>query len=566
LGNLAGKGRVQLPLNGNIDLYPEARPHRAPPPFGGFIEFGYYRPFHGDGRQTARGRYVQQARFTAGEGAEMIARRSLLASLFSGCAGFAPGSWRVWAASSSRPARIDAIWKSNYSGTRVWGYVDKHSIAPGEPFNIMLGTPPRRPAVKGKIEIYRIGYYEHADRKFVWRGEAVEAPQVEVQMTAASLGAGWSPAVDHVQTEGWQSGYYTIDFIDNIDGHRDNDVAFIVVTNPEKSGDVLVELSTNTFQAYNEWGGYSFYESAFVGDRAQAISFNRPTPPDFFEYEYYFVLWLEKIAAAKNLRVDYATNFDIFRDRSFATKYKLFVSGSHNEYWSKEEFDAVYQRVFELGGNTLFLGANTAYWQVRYADVDCSNGGPGWGRQLICYKSEDDPIRYRSDEKDAILLVTERFRDEARRPETMLTGTAYQNYFEAVTDTKPKYPYFVTRTDLPFFKGTGYKEGEAIGDIVGYEWDNTDPEGDGKRLWDPNRSKIEPIDRASINVVFTGSPVDLNGHRGKAEAVYFISKAGAKVFSTGSIRWAWGLGKPRFEQEKFKMFNRNLLMHLLELG
>jgi hypothetical protein len=110
---------------------------------------------------------------------------------------------------------------------------------------------------------------------------------------------------------------------------------------------------------------------------------------------------------------------------------------------------------------------------------------------------------------------------------------------------------FVTRTDLPFFEGVGYQKGDVIGDVVGYEWDNTDPDGDGRRLWNPDQSQIPPIDPASIKVVFTGSPVDLDGKQGKAEAVYFVSSAGANVFSTGSIRWAWGLSKPGFEQGKF---------------
>jgi len=502
-----------------------------------------------------------------------------LTALLTSCGGLLPNFLRTRSATAApRPDRAErakaartataekAIWKSYYDETRVWGYVDKHSVVPGETFDIMLSTGPRHAAAKGKIEIFRVGYYDKADRKLVAQFEDVEVGQEEVQMTAAALGAAWPPGVDHVATEGWESGYYTIDFIDKRDGNRDLNVAFIVVTNPNKSGDILFELSTNTYQAYNQWGGYSFYESAFVGDRAQMISFNRPTPPDFFEYEYYFVLWVERLAAEQKLKVDYATNFDIHRDPEFAAKYKLLVSGSHNEYWSKEEFDVVYRRIFELGKNTLFLGANSAYWQVRYADLDHAGVGSGRGRQLICYKSEDDPIRYRGDDKDRLLLVTEQFRDEARRPETMLAGIAYQNYFEIVTDEKPKYPYFVARTDLPFFKGTGYKIGDAIGDIVGYEWDNTDPDGDGKRLWDPAKSHIEPIDRASIKVVFTGSPVDLNGHKGKAEAVYFVSKAGAKVFSTGTIRWAWGLGKPKFESDRFRTFNRNLFLHMLDIG
>jgi len=276
------------------------------------------------------------------------------------------------------------------------------------------------------------------------------------------------------------------------------------------------------------------------------------------------VLWLERLAAMENLKIDYATNFDIYRDPAFAEKYKLFISGSHNEYWSREEFDAVYRRIFELGKNTLFLGANTAYWQVRYGDLDNTPGGAGRGRQLVCYKDNSDPIRNRVDEREAQLAITALFRDESRRPETMMIGVAYQSYFNA--GSADKYPYFVVRTDLPFFAGTGYREGEAIGDVVGYEWDNTDPEADGKRLWDEQKSQIPLLDASLINVVFKGAPVDLNGQQGTAEAVYFVSKAGAKVFSTGSIRWAWGLGKPEFAQEKFKMFNRNLVMHLLQYG
>jgi hypothetical protein len=45
---------------------------------------------------------------------------------------------------------------------------------------------------------------------------------------------------------------------------------------------------------------------------------------------------------------------------------------------------------------------------------------------------------------------------------------------------------------------------------------------------------------------------------GKAESVYFKSKAGAKVFSTGSIRWVWGLSKTKFEREQFKAFRSSI--------
>lgn len=471
---------------------------------------------------------------------------------------------RAEPAAEPQSSRFDqAIWKAYYDNKRIWGYVNRHSVKPGESFNIMLSTGPAEQKSRGRIEIFRIGYYPPEDRKLVWKSGPVTVERQEVQETAASLGAGWPPVIDEIDTRPWRSGYYSIDFLAE-DGTRESDVTYIVVINPRKSGDILFELGTNTYQAYNAWGGYSLYESAFAGERAQMLSFDRPSSPAFFDFEYYLVRWLDQFAAEHHLQVDYATNFDVASDSEFAEKYRLFISGSHNEYWSKEEFDVVHHRIFALGKNTLFLGANAAYWQIRYADLNQPASSNRWGRQLICYKSYDDPIRERVGEREGDLLVTTMFREGARRPETMLTGSAYQSYFEARSDTDPKYPYIVERTDFPFFQGTGYKKGEAIGDVVGYEWDNIDPDGDGKRLWDPKKSQIASIDPSIIKVLFTGSPVDLEGRRGKAEAVYFVSKAGAKVFNAGSVRWAWGLGKPGFESENFRTFNRNLVLDFLK--
>ena len=220
----------------------------------------------------------------------------------------------------------------------------------------------------------------------------------------------------------------------------------------------------------------------------------------------------------------------------------------------------IYDRIFRLGKNTIFFGGNTAFWQVRYADVNNAINLPMRGRQLICYKSMDDPIRFAVN-GDPRPLLTAKFRDVGR-PQTMLMGVGSTSWFPSTPTLK--YPYFVETLSLPFFEGSGYQKGDFVADIVGYEWDNTDPEGDGKRLWAAETSTIPEIPRAAIQVVFSGEPINFRGQKGKAEAVYFVSEAGAKVFSAGTIRWPWGLGKPGFEQEKFKRFNRNLLTYLME--
>jgi hypothetical protein len=68
-----------------------------------------------------------------------------------------------------------------------------------------------------------------------------------------------------------------------------------------------------------------------------------------------------------------------------------------------------------------------------------------------------------------------------------------------------------------------------------------------------------------IKVLFRGRPVAADGKPGRAEAVYFTSPAGAQVFAAGSIRWAWGLGKPDFVQDRFQRFNENLVTSFIGL-
>lgn len=470
---------------------------------------------------------------------------------------------------------------------RVWGYADRHSIEPGGVFRLMLSAGPGAGAVSGQLEIARIGSYEGTHRNHVWTSDPIDVKEHGINNTAAAVGPAWPVALTVADTGSWTSGYYSIDFVDR-HGARDADIAFLVVTSPKRDVDVLVKLSTATYQAYNRWGGHSLYEwetpSTFEGrgfgvfetdvpaNRGHMVSFDRPTRSEFWDWEYYFVVWLEQLAHEEGFSVAYATNFDLTADAAFTSDCKLLVSVGHDEYWSKEEFDSAHERIFAQGGNTLFLGANTAYWQVRYADVN-SRQGAEEGRQMTCYKSLDDPIRCRV-EADPDLYVTARFREGARRPETMLVGVAYQSNLPYREHLEPPYAYRVVSVDLPFFEGTGYRAGDEVAAIIGHEWDNRDPEAEyecpgeprveaSDRLWHEQRSHIQRLPEDLIEVVFAGEVVDVHGRKGRAEAVYWESRAGARVFSAGTNRWTWGLGKAGFVQGAFRRFNRNLVLGFL---
>jgi hypothetical protein len=111
----------------------------------------------------------------------------------------------------------------------------------------------------------------------------------------------------------------------------------------------------------------------------------------------------------------------------------------------------------------------------------------------------------------------------------------------------------VARTDLPFFDGTGWKVGDVAADVVGYEWDNRDPDGDGKRLWDAARSLDPAIDPASISVLFRGEAIADDGSHGAAEATYLLISR-VRRCSTRVRCAGLGLGR-RVSRPAFQRFN-----------
>lgn len=494
-------------------------------------------------------------------GQREFARRGLFA-LGAATAGVVPAEVGAEDAPGRERSASGPIWTGAFDSTLVYGHTERHSVKRGERLNIMLALSPGRLPVRVKVVFNRVGAYQWG-RKAVWTSDTLTLTERPVQSTAAAVGTGWTPSLS-VETGGWPEGCYSVDVIVEGAAEPEYNVLQTIVRPLRAGGALLMKLSTNTWQAYNPWGGHSLYD--LEGDdsrRGVIVSFDRPTPPSLFEYEAWLVRWLEAFAERGGHRLDYASNFDVHDEPGLLNDYKLVVCGSHDEYWSKDEFDAFEHRVFARGGNTIFCGANTGYFQVRYTDIDNAPGAPPRGRQIVCHKSMDDPVTRRAGPQEPILLATARFRDAARRPETMLMGSGYQSWFSPTANGSPRYAYRVARDDLPFFQGTGLATGDVIADVVGYEWDNRDPARDNTRLFRPGVSRIAALPSERIMVLLTGTPVAFDGKEGLAEAVYFRSPAGGKVFNAGSVRWAWGFGRPGFETEAFRVFNANLFTDFL---
>jgi hypothetical protein len=461
-------------------------------------------------------------------------------------------------------ANLDVVWPKFDREQRVWGYVDRHSAAPGETFNVMLSARPGAEPYAGVAQIARVSWRDGKNiRETVWESEKETFAAQKLRPGAAAFGADWDTTFAVRVGEKWRSGYYTVNIL-GADGALQADVASIIVRSAKRTGDVLAKINTNTFQAYNGWGGHSLSGSALFDGHGAVVSFDRPAAAGFYEFDLYFASWLDEYAEKRGKEIAFVSDFDLHDDPGLLDGYKLFVSQGHDEYWSKEMFDAVERRIFKQGGNTVFLGANTAYTQVRFIDANAVAGARARGRQMVSYEGYVDPAVARAaDEREALPWAAQQFRWKNRRPETMLEGVGYQSYFNP-SDPRNVFDYTVVDASLPLFKGTGWRTGALVKGVVGNEWDNRDPEGDGKRLWHPEVSINALLPSEGIKVLFSGEPVDFRNKKGLAEAVYWESPAGAKVFSAGSLRWDWGFGKPGFVSDGLSRFNNNLFDEMLK--
>jgi hypothetical protein len=347
----------------------------------------------------------------------------------------------------------------------VEGYTDKLSYLPGETVNL-------HPSYVGTELSYTVARVGGATKKIeaMWARSSGDAARktdpVPVPDDASSHGCGWPAIMSFRLADDIPSGYYVVRLeAKQPDGKTATGECFFVVrsANPGKDTKILLQLSTNTYNAYTNWGGYSLY--AYNGkNRVQGhrVSFDRPISSQFNNWERPFVEWAEKAG----YKIDYCVNSDLEFHPELLKHYKLVLSVGHDEYWSSPMRDNL-EKFVASGGNIAFLSGNTCCWQVRSEDK---------GRALVCYKQayRADPLYKKGDPK---LLSTLWSHHLVGRPENTLTGVGFLwgGYHRSHGQHMDGSGAFtVHRPDHWLFEGTALKRGAAFGgkdSIVGYECD-----------------------------------------------------------------------------------------------
>jgi hypothetical protein len=381
----------------------------------------------------------------------------------------------------------------------VTGYCWPQSVTGGGRVGLHLSSAGGRPVT---VEVARVGW-----RRDVVHAGVVAAADHPTPHGAARDGCGWPAALELDVDPAWRSGFYEVVLEIDVDGRRRRSHAFFVVRPPTgaPTAPVLLALSTNTWHAYNDFGGPNLYTGG------THVSLQRPMAPGYLhkppgvgrrvtsvgapdremnahrgylathhlspyagsagwpDWELPLIRWAEREGWA----VDVVTNADLEDHPGLLApgRYPLYLSVGHDEYWSSAMRDTVEAHI-AAGGNAAFLSGNTAFWQVRLEEP--TPEGPA--ATMVGYKG-----RFKSDPvygTDRIGELTSMWSDrEIGRPENEMTGVSFSRggyHRIGKRATRGAGAYTLHRADHWLFEGTGLDYGDLLGaegTVVGYECD-----------------------------------------------------------------------------------------------
>ena len=445
------------------------------------------------------------------------------AAAVAGCAGPAPTSAhssKRLAASGHRAVSENSLpgdphWTIRHLGAphAMVGYAGQASVLPGEPITLHASTTAR----SFTVTAFRMGWYHGDQARLIWksgtvRGHRQRAPAL-IQPTR-TVECSWGPSLT-IPTHDWPEGSYLLRMDSEAGAQR---YVPVTVRSAVTAGKLVIKNCTETWQAYNTWGGYDLYNGpggvADYNNRSYVVSLDRP----FDASGAYMFLWHERkfisLAERTGLPLAYLSSVDIPADPHVLDGASALFSLGHDEYWSPPE-RAIVTEARNAGVNIGFLGANCCFRRTR---LEASPLGPR--RRIVCYKTSYplDPMYG----KNNALVTSDWPEPPDSDPESSLTGTKYEsNPVDA--------DYVVATPDAWLFAGTGVRKGTRFTGLVGIEYDRVNPDSTVER----------PIQ------ILSHSPVTCRGVNSYSDSAYYTHDSGAGVFNAGTMRWVFSMGGTR---------------------
>jgi hypothetical protein len=408
----------------------------------------------------------------------------------------------------SNPALL-AMWASPYvvsGGDSLDVYV--HSVAP----HLLL-------------QVYRLGWYGGVGGRLVVSQSGIQGSRQPPCTTAggAPITCPWRRSARIAIPADWVGGIYLLKVRD-VGGDVWSYPFVLRSREPHRFTAVINQL---TWQAYNKWGGASFY--SFLPGSARytypSISFDRPyldrggmtaeggAGEAGGSNDLPAVRWLEK----EGYDVGYVSDADLTEARPPLTDVHALLFVGHDEYWTWDELDRV-QALRDAGTHLAFFSGDNADWNIRL------DAGPVTGRPaetLICYKYQPDPDPPVPDE------TTTKFRDPPLdRPESELIGEIYQHLLPGGDSPPMEVPpdSLLGPETRAFVASAGLAPGDTIAIAAGTEGDQLFP---GASFTPPGTEML----LRSVQPVTGASPRYFNSS-------FYLAPSGAGVWATGTNRWA----------------------------
>ncbi|NBE52412.1 N,N-dimethylformamidase beta subunit family domain-containing protein [Streptomyces boluensis] len=266
-----------------------------------------------------------------------------------------------------------------------------------------------------------------------------------------AAGCGWSQSFSISVGTGtsWPSGVY-VSRLKSPQGKEHNVMFVVRPSTPQQ--EVAVLVPTNTYNAYNFWGGHNQYTSGQAGAQ-RTVTMQRPnmgtswdnvyaSPPGIIDHLLYSDLQLLQWMGSKGIAYDCYADTDLhstgatwLRTPAQGGNCKALVLTSHPEYFSQTARDNLVN-FQNNGGRVIYMGGNGIYERVQYS---------GDGRAVIFRRANGSrDVFADSGQSEAQILGVAHFQP------TYMTFSPYE-----VRDT----------ANNPFMAGTGLSVGDTFGSV-----------------------------------------------------------------------------------------------------
>jgi N,N-dimethylformamidase len=441
------------------------------------------------------------------------------------------------------------------------GYVWPREVKTGErsEFRVHSSEPYR-------LSLWRYGWKREFVRLLGWFDE--HGPRATVQITPdgdyTQTGVRWnsvgygSPHHTQFITGPERSGLYYLHAMQESSGRF---FSFPWVVAPARPrAPIAVLAATNTWLAYNNFGGRSNYvcadrlpptptvnarqdlvrytqadsysEWGRPDEEYQPLSFERPEPGNavgeheevtdpirgrlpcgMAPAEWRLLGWLER----EGFDYDYYSEAHLHFGELDLDAYRVLMISVHPEYWSREMYQKVKRWVFDRGGRLMYLGGNGLNCEVEFL-----------GRDRLRFKTFLPPAAPgragAADPRDPSVTL------ESRMHRTLESEASLLGVVWTETGVMTAAPYEVRDASHWVFAGTGLKNGDLFGQASLHERIHGGASGH-------ETDKLSPHSPPGTAILAKGT----NPENGGAEMVCFETAGGGAVFSAGSISYVHSL-------------------------